>query len=292
MELKLIPAGEFMMGSPMDEKDRESDELQHRVRITQPFYFGVYEVTQGEYENIMGESPWAGKPGVKEGADYAAGHIRWSEAVEFCKTLSAKEGRTYRLPSEAEWEYACRAGTTTLCSFSDSDTNLGDYAWCYNNAYKIGEIHTHQVGRKHPNAWGLYDMHGNAFEGCSDWYDSDYYEDSPIDDPVGPPIGSGYVYRGGSLGTGMGSCRSASRQYFLPKYRDVGLGFRVVLELVEPVEVTEEVSTGVDEPTDAIHEDSTPYTVPDISAPCHIDCTDRQCDSGGNRSNPYSPCFG
>ena len=120
MKLKLIPAGEFMMGSPADEEGPV-----HRVRITKPYYLGIHEVTQGQFEEVMGTSPWKGQSAVKEGAGYAASYVSWDDAVEFCKKLSAKEGREYRLPTEAEWEYACRAGSGTRYSFGDDESGLG-----------------------------------------------------------------------------------------------------------------------------------------------------------------------
>ena len=147
MKFKLIPAGEFMMGSPESEKFRYDDEGPvHRVKLTKPFYLGVHEVTQGEFEKVMGTSPWKGKNFVKEGSDYPASYISWDDAVEFCKKLSAKEGRTYRLPTEAEWEYACRAGSKTAHSFGADSSKLGAYAWCNDNTAKIGEYYAHLVG--------------------------------------------------------------------------------------------------------------------------------------------------
>lgn len=143
MKLKLIPAGEFLMGSPEDDKYRSPNEQEHCVRITKPYYQGTTEVTQGQWEKVMGNRPWSGELFVKEGSDNAATHVRWDDAVEFCKKLSAQEGRTYLLPTEAEWEYACRAGTTTVYSFGDDSSSLGSYAWFDGNADQVGEEYAH-----------------------------------------------------------------------------------------------------------------------------------------------------
>lgn len=229
MKFKLISASEFMMGSPEDEKARYDDEGPvHRVRITKPYYLGVHEVTQGEYEKMMGTSPWKGKKYAKEGSDYAANYISWEDAVEFCKKLSKKEGRTYRLPTEAQWEYACRAGSQTAYSFGNDSANLSSYAWWDDNADFVGKDYAHRVGQKPPNAWGLHDMHGNVWEWCSDRYDKEYYAKSPVDDPTGP-TGSGRVHRGGCWDSHGGSCRSASRRRSAPGSRYSFLGIRLAL---------------------------------------------------------------
>ena len=136
---------------------------------------------------------------VKEGANYAATYVSWDDAIAYCKKLSEKEGKTYRLPTEAEWEYACRAGTKTAWSFGDDEKVLGDYAWYYENADSEDEKYAHQVARKKPNAFGLYDMHGNVYECCHNYYGEDYYKNSPEKDPGGPrPALS--VFFGGVVG--------------------------------------------------------------------------------------------
>jgi len=203
MKLALIPAGEFAMGSPeSDDHATESEKPQHKVRITKPFYLGVHEVTQAEYEKVTGENP-----SRFIGASNPVEHVSWHDATEFCKRLSAEEGKTYRLPTEAEWEYACRAGTTKQYSFGDAWTSLGEYAWYANNS----DTKTHLVGEKKPNAWGLYDMHGNVYEWCQDRFGEDYYAGSPTDDPPGPERGAYRVVRGGCWGGVAWFCRAAGR---------------------------------------------------------------------------------
>ena len=153
MTFKEIPSGTFMMGSPQTEEDREDSEHQHKVTITKAFYMQPTEVTQGQWKAVMGTEPWKDQEYskyVKEGTNYAATYVNWDDAVKFCKKLSQKEGKRYRLPTEAEWEYACRAGAETRWSFGDDETKLGDYAWYENNAWDIDwgidEKYAHQVG--------------------------------------------------------------------------------------------------------------------------------------------------
>jgi len=232
MKLNKIPAGTFMMGSPESEEDREDAEFQHAVTITKPFYMQTTEVTQSQWKVVMGTEPWKDKPHVKEGPDYPATHVNWDEAVAYCEKLSAKEGKTYRLPTEAEWEYACRAGTQTAWSFGDDEKVLGDYAWSVENAAEIvSEQYAQQVGLKKPNAWGLYDMHGNVLEWCHDYHGEDYYQQSPTNDPTGPTRGSFRVLRGGSWYSIPYTTRSAYRSRDDAGCRHYMGGFRVVREL-------------------------------------------------------------
>ena len=222
MKLRLIPAGEFMMGSPATESDRRDNETQHRVSITKPFYMGVTEVTQEQYQKVMGTNP-SGFQGPQNPIE----RVTWADAVEFCRKLSAMPaektaGHVYRLPTEAEWEYACRSGTTTSYSFGDSESELGAYAWYKDNSGKT----THPVGGKKPNAWGLYDMHGNVWEWCQDWYGP--YPGGSATDPIGVTSGSYRVFRGGSWYGYARGCRSANRSRDTPGHRDYDLGFRVL----------------------------------------------------------------
>ncbi|MFM7738591.1 MAG: formylglycine-generating enzyme family protein, partial [Planctomycetota bacterium] len=211
MKLVLIPKGTFMMGSPESEEGRNEGEVQHEVTLTKDFFLGVTEVTQAQYQKVMGENPSYFQGGKVQGdsSNHPVEKVLWEDAVEFCKKLSdlpeeKGAGRVYRLPTEAEWEYACRAGTKSAYSFGDKRDSLDDYAW----HYKKVDDKTHPVGQKKPNAWGLYDMHGNVWEFCSDRYGD--YPKSAVSDPVGTGKGSNRVDRGGSWYFGAASCRSAN----------------------------------------------------------------------------------
>jgi formylglycine-generating enzyme len=232
MTLNVIPAGTFLMGSPESEADRiRAVETQHKVTISKAFYMQTTEVTQGQWKEVMGTEPWKGKNYVKEGPNYPASYVSWNDAVAYCEKLSMQEGKTYRLPTEAEWEYACRAGTQTTWSFGDDEGSLGDYACYHKNTWDIDETYAHQVGLKKPNAFGLYDMHGNVCEWCHDYYGEDYYKQSPEKDPTGPTSGTSRVFRGGSWYDGARSARSAFRLRFVAHVRRYGFGFRLVREL-------------------------------------------------------------
>jgi formylglycine-generating enzyme required for sulfatase activity len=223
MEFVLIPAGEFMMGSPDGDKNAYGDEKpRHKVTISQPFYLGKYEVTQAQWEVVMGNNPSRFK-----GWNNPVEWVTWDEIQEFIKKLNQKAGgNKYRLPTEAEWEYAARAGTTSRYSFGDEAGALGRYAWYDSNS---GDT-THPVGQKEPNGWGLYDMHGNVFERVQDWYSEKYYSGSPATDPQGPSSGTGRVFRSGSWDADARFCRSAFRIYedYPPDYdQRNNLGFRL-----------------------------------------------------------------
>ena len=194
----------------------ECEKPQHKVRITKPFYLGRDRSDPGAVRESDGEEPKLflkdrtrfGQGQGMDTSNFPVEKVSWDDAVEFCKKLSAKEGQTYRLPTEAEWEYACRAGSKTRYCFGDDESLLGEYAWFGEQRSEGG---THPVGEKKPNAWGLYDMHGNVWEWCQDWYDEDYYAKSPKDDPTGPATGSYRVDRGGGWSSLAWSCRSSYR---------------------------------------------------------------------------------
>jgi formylglycine-generating enzyme required for sulfatase activity len=217
MELRLLPSGRFEMGE---------GSKTHQVTLTKPFYLSVHEVTQSQYQQVMGANPSRFK-----GAQNPVEQVSCEDAVEFCRKLSElpeekAAGRVYRLPTEAEWEFACRAGTTTEFSFEDSKSAMDEYAWYDQNS----GLTTHPVGQKYPNSWGLYDMHGNVWEWCSDWYDD--YPERAVTDPVGPAHGSDRVFRvfrGGSWCSSARFFRSASRSSSDPSIRYDGLGFRLAL---------------------------------------------------------------
>jgi formylglycine-generating enzyme required for sulfatase activity len=252
-KLKRIPAGTFLMGSPDDDKDaKDYEKPQHRVRISKPFYLGVYEITQAQYQAVMGHNPSYFSPNGG-GKDKIAGqstdrhpveNVSWLDAVKFCNKLSEMEGLKpsykingetvqvldwngpgYRLPTEAEWEYACRANAPTpqRYSFGDNAGSLGESAWYSENSGSA----THPVGEKQPNGFGLFDMHGNVWEWCWDWYSDAYYQEPAVDDPRGPSGAAARVIRGGCWRLVPGYCRSAIRYGIAPDYRNLDLGFRV-----------------------------------------------------------------
>jgi formylglycine-generating enzyme required for sulfatase activity/outer membrane protein assembly factor BamB len=247
MKLARIPAGEFEMGaSEGDDEAAEDEKPRHRVRITRPFYMGVYEVTQEEYRRVTGSSSsffsptGAGKERVAglDTSRFPAEQIRWPDAVEFCRRLSElpaerQAGRVYRLPTEAEWEYACRAGTKTRFHFGDS---LSSRQANFNGNHPCGQAargpfvaRTCPVGSYPANAFGLRDMHGNVWEWCADWYARHYYQNSPVDDPPGPESGSMKVIRGGEWYAEGRDCRSSFRYADLPRGVFYVMGFRVVM---------------------------------------------------------------
>ena len=231
MKQNLIPPGEFQMGSP--ESDRSTatgrsinrrlgenswSENQHLVRITKPFYLGVYEVTQKQYEQVMGKNP-----SDRKVANKPVEKVSWNDAVAFCRKLSAQEGVEYRLPTEAEWEYACRAGTTTAYCCGDDARELPQYAWYNKNSKNT----THPIGEKLPNPWDLYDMHGNVWEWCQDWLAA-YGNEKVVSDPTGPTHGEYRVLRGGAFFLQPGFVRAAFRNYFYQSaYRLPFYGFRL-----------------------------------------------------------------
>jgi formylglycine-generating enzyme required for sulfatase activity len=243
MKLVRIPSGKFKMGSPTDDKHRGRDEQQHEVEISKPFYLGVHEVTQGQYKKVMGSNPsyfssagtGKGKVAGLDTSDFPVENVSWEDAVEFCKKLSALPaekgaGRTYRLPTEAEWEYACRAGAADSSPYhfgnaiSTATVNYGGFRGLGGSPGR-----TCKVGSYKPNKFGLFDMHGNVWEWCSDWYERDYYGKSPKVDPQGPMMGTQRVFRGGSWQNPDYCCRTASRIGLAsPKLRNYVIGMRAV----------------------------------------------------------------
>jgi len=245
MRLKLIPAGEFEMGSPKGGYPPAyvNEFPQHKVRISRPFYLGVTEVTQAQYRAVTRENPSTFK-GLN---DQPVEHVSWLESIKYCNRLSELEGlrsfyrianeevtvpewngEGYRLPTEAEWEYACRAGSTTRYHFGDDTLSLSLYEW--SGEVVMGDnpkTEHHAVAGKRPNAFGLYDMHGNVMEWCWDWYEGDYYANSPAADPHGPNSGDKRIYRGGSWIILTHYARSANRSGDDPKKQHFGRGFRI-----------------------------------------------------------------
>ncbi|HOX37071.1 MAG TPA: formylglycine-generating enzyme family protein [Candidatus Brocadiia bacterium] len=220
VRFRLIPAGEFIMGS---DREREIEKPTHRIRITKAFYMGVTPVTNEQYEELMGKSP-----SLTPGARNPVEQVKWIDTQRFCSRLSEKEKRIYRLPTEAEWEYACRAGTTSDFYFGDDEDDIGKHAWYVRNS----DEHPHEVGLKPPNPWGLYDMLGNVWEWCNDWFSTTYYAESPTDDPPGPPKQTERVLRGGSYINRVESCKCATRSSGAPtKHIRANGGFRIVMEI-------------------------------------------------------------
>jgi formylglycine-generating enzyme required for sulfatase activity len=253
-----IPPGTFVMGSPVSEAERNSDETQHTVTLTQGFYMGKYLVTQADYLAVVGSNPsyfttkdYYGNP-IPADLNRPVEQVSWTDATNYCARLTQQEqaagrlpaGWVYRLPTESEWEYACRAGTTTAFHYGNAlhggMANFYDY---YEYDASIGDIHvsnpavpwlprTTTVGSYQPNAWGLYDMHGNVWEWCRDWYGS--YPTGSVTGPQGPTSGSNRVFRGGGWLSLAWRCRSASRDGNGPSSWGYDLGFRAVLAPGQP----------------------------------------------------------
>lgn len=237
LRLKLIwcKPGRFPRGSLVGDKNEQPV---REITLTQGFWLSETEVTQEQWAQVMKTQPWKDRGGVPAGADYPATCVSWEDAIEFCRLLTESEHETgrlpadlhYTLPTEAQWEYACRAGTVTEYSFGDNADGLGDYGWSRTSFVFItaDEQYPRQVAMKRPNPWGFFDMHGGVLEHCLDWYGEDYYERSPLEDPVGPSTGSYRIIRGGSWNDLASDCRSACRSACGPGDRSDILGFRVV----------------------------------------------------------------
>ena len=257
MKLVLIPAGTFKMGNndtpaetikkvgggrPSQEENEEhlADEYPaHEVTISKPFYMGIYEVTQAQWKAVMGTEPWKAEralgymrmqPRPQGFDDYPVAFVDSYDAIEFCRKLSKKTGRTVSLPSEAQWEYACRAGTTTAFSFGDKLSKLNDHGWYGGLTGGQKEDYAHRAGQLKPNAWGLYDMHGNVWEFCSDWYDKDFYSKSPNVDPENTAETDLRSLRSGSFHSHPTVSRSAQRARWVgPKQVRYNYGIRVIV---------------------------------------------------------------
>ena len=265
MKLVLIPSGTFTMGSPETEKYRSDDEgPQRQVTMSSPFYMGVTEVTRGQFAAFVADSGykttaekegWAyaydgrnwgkvtgaswRKVGFQQTDTHPVVCVSWDDATAFCTWLKGKTGRSVQLPTESQWEYACRAGTTTRFSFGDSDDDLHKHAnYCDRSCtldlpwkdkdHDDGYGFTSPAGSYKANAWGLYDMHGNVWEWCADWY-ADSYANADTRDPKGPAHGSARVLRGGSWYNNPQLCRAAIRVRSTTGYRNGYRGFRVVV---------------------------------------------------------------
>jgi formylglycine-generating enzyme required for sulfatase activity len=216
IEMVLIRPGSFTMGS---EKGEDDEKAVHKVTLTKPFYLGKFEVTQRQWQAVMGDNPSQFKD-----PDNPVEMVSWEDCQAFLQKLAEKAPQmTFKLPTEAQWEYACRAGSSGAYSFGDEPAKLGEYGWFLDNSG--GKAHP--VGGKKPNAWGLYDMHGNVCEWCADWYESEYAPDAATD-PTGPASGEARVLRGESWVGAAAELRSARRVATPVYYRNSHVGFRLL----------------------------------------------------------------
>ena len=239
LQLVWCPAGKFTMGSPTTEVERDDEEAQVQVTIGKGFWIGQKGVTQAQFKRVMFAEPWKDQAGVQVGDNDPASYTNWNDAQNFCQTLNLTESRaqrlpqgwTYDVPTEAQREYACRAGSTTAYCFGDDPAKLSDYAWwsAGSQGDALTEPYAHLGAMKKPNAWGLYDMHGNLWEWCRDYYrgkltgGADPFVERDIDKT------SKYVLRGGSYNNSASNCRSASRCGLPPDSRNRRYGFRIAL---------------------------------------------------------------
>jgi formylglycine-generating enzyme required for sulfatase activity len=219
MKFAWIPPGTFLMGSSPDEKGHHQNETQHKVTLTKGIWMSVYPVTMEQWKKVMGKYP----SGLVRGGDYPVVSVSWKDCQEFMKKLGVGEGQQYRLPTEAEWEYACRAGTITEFNTGNGEEALNKAGWYLRNS---GDM-PHPVGQKAPNAWGLYDMHGNVWQWCADWYGP--YPNGAVTDPTGSKTGTLRVMRGGAWLYLPIHCRTAYRAFVAPDRQFNNGGFRVVL---------------------------------------------------------------
>ncbi len=227
MELVLLPAGSFIMGGDWDAEQADENELpQHEVTFNQAFYIGRTPVTQSQWEAVMGTNP-----SEFRGGDHPVETVSHEDAGEFLRRLNHSEGSPgYRLPTEAEWEYAARAGSMSTYCFGPQAAKLSAYAWFQKNSGRT----THPVGQLASNAWGLFDMHGNVHEWCADWFDRNYYARSPGENPRGPRKGVARSLRGGDWGSEAWYCRCAIRSLSAPTRRSPRVGLRIVRAMDQP----------------------------------------------------------
>jgi formylglycine-generating enzyme required for sulfatase activity len=226
MQFRWINPGTFYMGSTDSEIGRDKDEgPRHEVNLTNGFYLGIFEVTQAQWQAVMGVNPSVFQQG-EETSKRPVESVSWADCNKFVKILNSKGNDRFRLPTEAEWEYACRAGSESPYYWQEGQNGelVFSYSWCNSRSYAT----THAVGLKLPNAWGLYDMCGNVWEWCSDWYDA--YQGYSVTDPAGPQSGKEKVFRGGSWYDFPVSLRSANRHRHEPEGRYTSIGLRLVLE--------------------------------------------------------------
>ncbi|MBQ2703065.1 MAG: formylglycine-generating enzyme family protein [Alistipes sp.] len=222
IEMVFVKGGTFMMGAtPEQGRDAAYDEKPAHSVTVSDFYIGKYEVTQAQWEAVMGENPSHYK-----GENRPVESVNWNDIQEFIEKLNAKTGKKYRLPTEAEWEYAARGGDQSKGYKYSGSNNIDEVAWYDTNSAS----RTHIVGQKQPNELGLYDMSGNVWESCSDWYWSKYYKNALSDNPTGPATGSGRVLRGGGYSNYASSCRVSTRFFSGPSDRFLSCGFRLVCQ--------------------------------------------------------------
>tara|TARA_B100000809_G_scaffold247373_1_gene276338 strand:+ start:846 stop:1676 length:831 start_codon:yes stop_codon:yes gene_type:complete len=229
MDFVWIEPGTFLMGSTADDPQRKGDESpQHEVTISKGFYLGKYELTQAQWVAVMGTAPWTGKRGVQAQENHPAVYISHTALQELFRRLNSGPGEPlYRLPTEAEWEYACRAGTSARWFFGDDGSRLGDHAWFLDNSLSAGLAHAQPIGSKLPNPWGLYDIYGNVWEWVQDLYSPRYQGLGSID-PIGPASGTTIVMRGGGFVNHARNVRSAKRFFHDPSLRYAAIGARLV----------------------------------------------------------------
>jgi formylglycine-generating enzyme required for sulfatase activity len=246
MKLAYIPAGRFIMGSPTGEKSRDDNEMQHEVTLTKSFYMAATDVTVGQFRKFVAETRYQTEAEIKgysherhgardvgrswrnsglaQSEDDPVVHVDWKDSMKFCEWLSKKERTHYHLPTEAQWEYACRAGTTTALYAGDNPEQIDQAGWYSTNSH----LSTHPVASKTPNAWGLYDMSGNVWQWCLDCYD--VYPRQPQTDPIANRGDGRIATRGGSFYNPADLCRSARRNHFSPDWQINATGFRVAMD--------------------------------------------------------------